>query len=77
MLSTVVLICAGAVVSAFLGAVVACGWVSLCYRTHLAEHDACICVYDSQWDFGQAWVLSFVAGMAMTAVGIAWRMGVI
>lgn len=61
----------GLLVSAVLAVVVGTGWASLRFRVH-GDY------FYGQQDFGNAWFLAFLCGLAMTgaSIVIAWRMGV-
>lgn len=65
---------AGFVGSAILGLVVGAGWCTLRLKVMGSYW------YDGQWqrDFGRAWTLTFISGLATTClgIGIAWKMGV-
>lgn len=56
--------------SAVLAFVVGVGWVSLCKRAHAEKNPDRTCGYDSQQDFGNAFVLSLFCGMVMTVAGL-------
>lgn len=72
-----ILIVAGVFASVVLGFIVGAGWAAIRYGVYCAD-DTPAYTYNGERDFGSAWMLTFLAGIAMTVVGIgiAWKMGV-